>query len=135
MPVYVDAFNGCVSDFSDFWDKYSDAAIDKDAAIPVIKPARPTSLLFASANVSPANVPVSSTKASFNPKTMELVYFSLSSSIKSIKACSCSSSSSRISLASGKKVNQCLYLLCALSSLASISFNVKVMPNKMYMRV
>ena len=47
-----------------------DAAIENVADTPVIIPVNATSLVFASANVTPAIAPVSSTKASFNPNTI-----------------------------------------------------------------
>ena len=49
------------------------AAMDKVAATPVIKPARPIILLSFSARVKPARAPVSSTRASLSPRTMELI--------------------------------------------------------------
>lgn len=56
---------------SDFVERYSEAAIENDAAIPVINPATAINLVFCKAKVNPARVPVNSTKASFNPKTID----------------------------------------------------------------
>jgi hypothetical protein len=46
---------------SDFVDKYSDAAIENEAAIPVINPAIAIKRVFCNAKVNPAKVPVNST--------------------------------------------------------------------------
>ena len=52
-------------------DRYSEAAIESEAAMPVIRPESAISLTFCSASVSPASAPVSSTRASFKPSTTE----------------------------------------------------------------
>ena len=70
IPVYTEDFNG-VSVPSAFCYRYSLAAIEKDAAMPVISPARAIRRVFCNAKVRPAKAPVSSTNASFKPRTME----------------------------------------------------------------
>jgi len=49
---------------SDLVERYSEAAIDSDAAIPVMKPAIAIRRVFRKARVNPASAPVSSTSAS-----------------------------------------------------------------------
>ena len=61
----------CFVFFSDFIERYSDAAIDNEAAMPVIRPTTAISFVFCNARVNPANAPVNSTSASFKPRTIE----------------------------------------------------------------
>ena len=83
------AFMGCfVSPPSDLVERYSEEAIDKAAAIPVMLPVRAISLESLKARVNPANAPVNSTKASFRPSTTEPIYSSRSSLIRPINFCS-----------------------------------------------
>gem|GEM_PF-6307197 len=52
-------------------DKYSEPAIEKEAATHIIKPETATIFVFCKANDKPAKAHVSSTNASFNHKTIE----------------------------------------------------------------
>jgi hypothetical protein len=67
----------------------------------VIKPAMAIRRVFRRANVNPARVPVSSTRASLKPRTMEPTYFNLSSSMRLMSSVSCSISSFLRSMAPG----------------------------------
>ncbi len=98
--MYKDA---CSASFlpSVFLARYSEAAIESEAAIPVIPPVSAISCVFWRANVKPARAPVSSTRASFRPRTIEPMYSSFFSLRISMRACSCSSSSFAIWAASG----------------------------------
>ena len=66
-------FPGFLAVPSDLVDRYSEAAMDSAAAMPVIEPVRAISRAFCRANVRPARAPVSSTSASLSPSTMEPV--------------------------------------------------------------
>ena len=46
QPVYMDAFNGLLDVSSDFVERYSDAPMDKAAAMPVMEPVRAMSFVF-----------------------------------------------------------------------------------------
>jgi len=52
-------------------ERYSLEAIDIEAAMPVTSPDRAIKRVFWKAKVRPARAPVSSTRASFSPRTME----------------------------------------------------------------
>ena len=69
--------------------------------VQVISPDNAISLVFCSAKVRPAKVPVSSTSASFKPNTIEPTYCRRSSSKIASSFCSCRSSSSAIFCACG----------------------------------
>ena len=89
IPVKIADFTAPSSFPSDLFERYSDEDMDKAPAIPVIIPAKATSLLFCRAKVKPAKVPRISTSASFNPSTIDPIYFKCSSSIKPISSFSC----------------------------------------------
>ena len=74
--------------------------MESAAATPVMAAVRATSAVFCKAKVSPARTPISSTRASFRPRTIDPVYLSLSSSSRVRRACSCSSSSRMMPLIS-----------------------------------
>ena len=57
--------------FSALVDKYSEAAIESAAAIPVMAPVSATNFECCKAKAYPANAPVNSTKAAFRPQTTE----------------------------------------------------------------
>ena len=74
-PVYTAAFFGFLPESSASVERYSEAAIDIEAAIPVINPTIAINFVSLSARVKPANAPVNSTRPSFTPKTTEPRYF------------------------------------------------------------
>ncbi len=92
IPVINAAFIG-FSPSSSLVDRYSDAAIESDAAIPVMRPTIIISRVFWRARVRPASAPVSSTNASERPRTIEPMYCSSFVFRTLIRDCSCSSSS------------------------------------------
>ena len=71
-PVYNEALNGdFVSRPSSDVARYSEAPMDKEALIPVIKPITAIRTVSWNARVNPANAPVNSTNASLKPSTMD----------------------------------------------------------------
>ena len=93
--VYNEAVMGLFSP-SALLDKYSDAPIENDAAIPVTRPDNAINSIFCNANVKPASTPVSSTKASLSHSTIDHTYSSLFSLSRATNFASCFPSSSII---------------------------------------
>lgn len=60
---------------SSFSWRYSDAAMDREAATPTMRPVAAISFGDCNANVRPKRAPVISTIASFRPRTIEPAYF------------------------------------------------------------
>jgi len=77
IQVYSDACQAVASSPSAFFDKYSEAHIENEAAIPVTSPDNAISSIFCNANVNPAKTPVSSTKASLSQSTIDPIYSNL----------------------------------------------------------
>lgn len=78
IPVYAEDFIA----FALFWPdslslKYFEAPIEREAAIPTIKPVDAIKIPFCKANVNPIKVPVISTMASLRPRTIEPAYLDL----------------------------------------------------------
>ena len=94
-----------------------------------MKPAMQITAESPSAKVKPASAPVSSTSASLMPSTIELMYWSRSSSTIAMSACSCSSSCLNISSATGAASAIFAYSAWAFCSPVSIMFMTKVRPN------
>jgi len=68
--------------------------MEKAAEMPVTKPAKVMTLVSPRASVNPARAPVSSTKASFRPSTMDPTYCKRSSSSMPRRSFSWAASSS-----------------------------------------
>ena len=114
---------------SDRAERYSEDAMERVAEMPVINPDKAISRVFCKAKLRPAKVPVSSTSASFKPRTIEPTYCSRSSSSMAINASSWRFSSSPICRASGTSFATVSYADEALSSPFSIIFRAKVYPS------
>src|SRR5574344_2375100 len=126
MLVYMAERRAClVSPVSDFVDRYSDDPMLSAAAMPVMLPVSATIAQLLSASVYPASAPVNSTSASFNPNTIDPIYFNMSSSIILSSANSCSSSVFEKS----SRYGYLLYAPLAACSSFSSSFNVNISPN------
>ena len=129
-PVYAQDLSA--SDLpSLFAERNSLDAIENVAEIPTIRPERATIFAFARANVKPAILPASSTRASLKPRTMLPIYFKLSSSRTLTRAVSCSSSCSLMKTLSGTSSARRAYSLCAASSPRSISLTANVNPKSL----
>ncbi len=102
--------------------------MDRVAETPVMIPERATRRVLARAKVRPASTPVSSTSASFRPRTMAPTYCRRSSSSIAASCSSCLCSSSMIPAASGISRISCRYFLPVVYSFFSIKRITKVYP-------